>query len=82
MSSFEFKSVRYLRNRNTHRRREQTCGCQGGGGVGRDELGFWVSRCKLLRTEWKNKVLLYSAGSYIQYPVINRNGNEYEKEYI
>ena len=29
-----------------------------------------------------NKVLLYSTGNYIQYPVINRNGKEYEEEYI
>ena len=29
-----------------------------------------------------NKVLLNSTGNYIQYPVINQNGKEYEKEYI
>ena len=29
-----------------------------------------------------NKVLLYSTGSYIQYPVINNNGKEWEKEYM
>ena len=26
-----------------------------------------------------NKVLLYSTGKYIQYPVINQSGKEYEK---
>ena len=41
-----------------------------------------ISRCKLLYTEWINKVLLFSTGNYIQYPVINHNGKEYEKEYI
>ena len=42
-----------------------------------------VSRGKLLYTGWiNNKVLLYSTGNYIQYPVINHNGKEYEKEYI
>ena len=42
-----------------------------------------VSRCKLLYTEWiNNKVLLYSTGNYIQYPVINHDGKEYEKECI
>ena len=42
-----------------------------------------ISRCKLLYVGWINyKVLLYSAGNYIQYPVINHNGKEYEKEYI
>ena len=29
-----------------------------------------------------NKVLLYSTGNYIQYPVINHSGKECEKEYI
>ena len=29
-----------------------------------------------------NKVLLYSIGNYIQYPVINHNGKKYEKDYI
>ena len=27
-------------------------------------------------------ILLYSTGNYIQYPVKNHNGKEYEKEYI
>ena len=27
-------------------------------------------------------VVVYSTGNYIQYPVINHNGNEYEKECI
>ena len=44
---------------------------------------FGVSRCKLVYIGWvNNKVLLYSTGNYIQYPVINHNGKEYEKEYI
>ena len=29
-----------------------------------------------------SKVLLYSTGYYIQYPVINRNGKGYEKVYV
>ena len=41
-----------------------------------------ISRYKLLYIEWINKVLLFSTGNYIQYPVINHNGKEYEKEYI
>ena len=28
----------------------------------------------------KHKVLLYSTGNYIQYPVINHNGKEHEKK--
>ena len=52
----------------------------GGGGM---DWEFEISRCKLLYVEWvNNKVLLYSTGNYIQYPVINHNGKEYEKEYI
>ena len=35
---------------------------------------FRVSRCKVLYTEWVNKVLLYSTGNCIQYLVINHNG--------
>ena len=54
-----------------------------GEGVGEGmEWEVGVSRCKLLYTEWiNNKVLLYSTRNYIQYPVINHNGKEYEKEY-
>ena len=36
-----------------------------------------MSRCKLLYLECiNNKILLYSPGNYIQYPVINHNGKE------
>ena len=43
---------------------------------------FGVSRCKLAYTERiNNRVLLFSIGNYIQYPVINQNAKEYEKEY-
>ena len=38
-------------------------------------------RRKLVYTgRLNNKVLLYNAGNYIQYPVINHNGKECEKE--
>ena len=30
-----------MKQRQTHRRREQTCDCQGGGEVGGDGLGVW-----------------------------------------
>ena len=44
---------------------------------------FRISRCKLLSIGWiNNKVLLDSTGNCIQYPVINHNGKEYEKECI
>ena len=39
-----------------------------GGGL---EWEVGLSRCKLLYREWiNNKVLLYSTGNYIQYPMI------------
>ena len=40
---------------------------------------FGTSRCKLLLyTEWiNNKVLLYSTGNYIRYPVVKPNGKEF-----
>ena len=51
-----------------------------GGGV---DYEFGISRCKLLYEAWINKkVLLYSTGIYIRYPVINHNGKEYKKECI
>ena len=72
-----------MKQKQTHRHREQTYGCQGRGCGGRMDWEFGISRCKLLYIEWiNNKVLLYSTGNYIQYPVINYNGKEYEKECI
>ena len=48
-----------------------------------EDWEFGISSCKLLHIIWiHNKVLLYSTGNYIQYPVINHNGKEYEKEYV
>ena len=40
---------------------------------------FRISRGELLYVGWINKVLLYSTGSYVQYPLISHNGKEYEK---
>ena len=31
----------FMKQKQTHRHREQTCGCQGGGIWGRDGLGVW-----------------------------------------
>ena len=71
----------FMKQKQTHRHREQTCGCQGGEGVGRDGLGVWdyQMQTSIYRN---NKVLVYSTGNYIQYPVINYNGKEYDKECI
>ena len=72
----------YLRNRNRLRDIDNRLVVTKGEGVGRGmEQEVGVSRCKLLYIEWiNNKVLLYSIGDYIQYPVINHSGKEYEKE--
>ena len=56
---------------------------KGEGGGGEKDWEFGINRCKLLYIEWINiKVLLYSTGNYIRYPVTNHNGKEYEKEYV
>ena len=45
----------------THGHREQTCGCQGGGGWSGIDWEFGVSRCNLLPLEWiSSEILLYS----------------------
>ena len=55
---------------------------KGESGRGGKDWEFGISRCKLLYIGWiNNKVLLYSTGNCIQYPVVNHNGKEYEKEY-
>ena len=41
---------------------------------------FGISGCKLSYINWINRVLLHSTGNYIQHPVINHSGKEYEKE--
>ena len=65
------------KQKQNHRHGEQTGGCWGGGGWAGS---FRISRCKLFYIGWiNNKVLLYSTGNYIQYPVINHNGKKYKK---
>ena len=66
------------KQKQTHIENKLTVAKAEGGGGGMD-WEFGISRCKLLYIEWiNNKVLLYSTGNYIQYPIINHN----EKEYI
>ena len=53
-----------------------------GGGEGRKDWDFGLSRCKLLYIERvNNRTLLYSTENYIQYPMINHNGREYDLLY-
>ena len=71
------------KQKQTHRHRERLVVAKGETGGRGKNWEFGISRCKLLYIGWiNNKVLLYSTGNYIQYPVINHNGKEYEKEYI
>ena len=50
------------------------------GCVGRAmEWWFGISGCKLPCIGWINKVVLRSAGSCIQYPVISHNGKDVKK---
>ena len=72
----------FTKQKQTHRHRKQTCGYQRGKGMGRDKLGVWDQQIQTTIYEINNKVLLYSTGNYIQYPVINHNGKEYEEEYV
>ena len=66
----------------TYRHRKQTYGYQRGKG-GRVKLGVWDQQIQATVYKIdKQQVLLYSTGNYIQYPLINHSGKEYEKEYI
>ena len=48
------------RQKQSHRRGQQTWGCQGGGGESGMDREFVVHRCKLLHSEWmSNEVPLY-----------------------
>ena len=71
----------YLGNRNTLTDIKRLVVAKGEAGC-RWDWEFETSRCKLLHQDGINKALLYNTGSYIQYPVINCNGKEYEKVYI
>ena len=72
------KSTYFTKQKQTHRRGELTCGCQGGGtGEGMD-LECGISRCKLFYVGWiNNKVLLCSPENYIRCPMINHSRKEY-----
>ena len=48
-----------LKQKQTHKYRDQTYGCQGEKREVEVDWEYGVGRCKLLHLEWKNKVLLY-----------------------
>ena len=66
-----------MKQKQTHRHREQTCGCQGEGGVGGDGLRIWDQQMQTIiyRVD-KQQGPTYSTRNYIQYPVIKHNGKE------
>ena len=64
----------YMKQQQTYRHRQQIYGYQREKHVGE---AFVISRYRLLYIKQiNNKVLLYSTGDYIQYPLRNRNGKE------
>ena len=71
-----------MKQKQIHRHRTDLWLPRGRGAGGRMDWEFGISKCKPLYTGWiSNKVLLYSTGNYIQYPMVKQNGKEYE-EYI
>ena len=42
----------FMKQKQTHRYGEQTCGCQGGGGVGEERIGIWGLADVNLYIEW------------------------------
>ena len=60
--------------------RKQIYSYQRAMGRGGINYKFGIIRYIVLHITRINKVILYSIGNYIQYPVINQNGKEYEKE--
>ena len=84
MWNLKYDRNELIQKTETHKHRKQTYDYQrgsGGRGAGINQK-FGFSRYKLLYIKQINKVLLYSTGNSIHYPVINHNGKEYEKEYI
>ena len=72
-----------MRQKYTHIQRTDLWLPRGREGRGGKNWAFGISRCKLLHIGWiNNNDVLYSTGTYIQYPVINHDGKEYEKECI
>ena len=55
---------------------QRTAGGRRGGGVGSMDWEFGISR------KINNKVLLCNTRNYVQYPVINHEGKEYNKECV
>ena len=71
------------KQKQTHRHREQTCGCQGREGWGGKDWEVGISRCKLVYIKQiTTKDLLYSTGNSTQYSVMTYMGKESKKDWI
>ena len=64
------------KQKQTHRHREQICGCQGGvGGGDRDGLEAWGWQMQTITFRMdKQNILLNNTGKYIPSPGIDHNG--------
>ena len=76
-----------LKNRNGPTDKENrlfvASGVGGGGGLGVWNGSLGLANANKVYIGWiNNKVLLYSTGNYIQYPIIKHNGKEYDRECI
>ena len=68
------------KQKQTHRHREQTCGCQGGGGKKWDGLGVWGWQMQTI-TFIMDKQLgptIYTTENYTQFLGIDHDGRQYE----
>ena len=71
----------FMKQKQTHCNREQTCGCQGEGEMQEGWTGS-LGLVDVLHIEWINKVLLYNTRKYIWYRAINHSEKEYKNESI
>ena len=84
-----------MKDKKNHGHREQTGGCRLGEMEWRilhppsswveDGAGGWLGLADVSFHMWNgqinNKVLLYNTENHIQYPMMDHNGKEYEKNY-
>ena len=70
-----------MKQKQTHRLREQTCGCQGRGWLGEGSNGSLglADANYYIYIQDKQQGPTYSTGNYPQYPVTMHNGKEQNK---
>ena len=80
----------FTKQKQSHGHIEQICGCQEGGGWGKEGLGVWDQQMQTIIysmetkpcVPYGNKALTYRTGNYSQYPMVNHNGKSCENIYI